>query len=86
MFLADSEKKISDIRFEADSKISILNLVEKICEGEERLLFKFIDEQKTLRPHVNIFVGTRNCRKLNGLDTYVSAGDEVSVFPSLSGG
>jgi len=86
MFLGDSFKSESDFRYETESAVTLLYLLEKICEGDERLLFKLIDEQKNLRPHINIFIGDRNCRKINGIQSTVSARDEVSVFPSLSGG
>ncbi len=86
MFLGDSSKTESDLKFETESEVTLLDLLEKICEGDERLLFKLIDEQKNLRLHVNVFIGEKNCRKLNGVNTAISSNDEVSVFPSLSGG
>lgn len=86
MFLADSEKANSDLVLETDSEIKLQTLLEKVCDGDEALLFKLIDEQKNLRPHVNIFIGNQNCRKLKGIETSISPQDEVTVFPSLSGG
>ncbi|NNE98894.1 MAG: hypothetical protein HKN25_07725 [Pyrinomonadaceae bacterium] len=86
MFLAGSKKADSDLGLETDSELSLGQLLEEVCEGDEALLFKLMDEQKNLRPHVNIFIGTKNCRGLGGIDSNVSSGDEVSIFPSLSGG
>ncbi len=86
MFLRDSGKEESDLSLDAESKISLYELLERVCEGNEVLRFKLLDEQKNLRTHVNIFIGSRNCRNLDGLQTPVAPDDEVSVFPSLSGG
>lgn len=86
MFLADSVKTEADLSLETEAAVTLRELFERLCEGDQVLLFKLIDEQKKLRPHVNIFVGTKNCRGLEGIDTPVSNDDKVSVFPSLSGG
>jgi molybdopterin synthase sulfur carrier subunit len=44
------------------------------------------DEQRRLRRHVNVFVGSENVRDLGGQDTPVTAGDEVAIIPAVSGG
>lgn len=44
------------------------------------------DEVGALRRHVNVFVGADNARDLDGSDTVVPAGAEVSVLPAVSGG
>ncbi|MBA2495557.1 MAG: MoaD/ThiS family protein [Acidimicrobiia bacterium] len=44
------------------------------------------DEAGALRRHVNLFVGSDDARTLHGLDTVVSDGAEVAVFPAVSGG
>ncbi|MEZ5344834.1 MAG: MoaD/ThiS family protein [Pyrinomonadaceae bacterium] len=86
MFLRDSQKEESDLTLETEKEITLYELLDKVCEGDDRLRFKLLDEQKNLRPHVNIFIGSKNTRNLNGIETLVSANDEVSIFPSLSGG
>jgi molybdopterin synthase sulfur carrier subunit len=45
-----------------------------------------VDETGNIREHINIFVGHKNARRLNGLDTLVQDGEDISVFPSVSGG
>ena len=36
--------------------------------------------------HVNVFVGADNARDLDGIDTVVPEGAEVTVMPAVSGG
>ncbi len=86
MFLEGTTKNGSDLNFETDSELTLYELLDEVCKGDETLRFKLLDEQKNLRPHVNVFIGARNSRFLEGIETNVSPGDEVSVFPSLSGG
>ena len=86
MFLEGSTREESSLQFESDSEIRLCDLLNKFCKDDENLYFKLVDEQKNLRPHVNIFIGSTNCRNLKGIDSIVTKNDEVSVFPSLSGG
>ncbi|MCB1024326.1 MAG: MoaD/ThiS family protein [Acidobacteria bacterium] len=86
MFLRDSAKADSDLRLETEKEITLYELLDRVCEGDDTLRFRLLDEQKNLRPHVNIFIGSRNSRHLDGIESLVSANDEVSIFPSLSGG
>jgi sulfur-carrier protein len=39
-----------------------------------------------LRRFVNVYVGSEDIRFLNGLDTPVSDGDEVTILPAVAGG
>ncbi|MCW8846308.1 MAG: MoaD/ThiS family protein [Gammaproteobacteria bacterium] len=39
-----------------------------------------------LRRHVNLFLGERNVRDLQGLDTRVAAGDTIFIIPAVAGG
>jgi molybdopterin synthase sulfur carrier subunit len=45
--------------------------------------FRVIDEQRQIRPHINLFLGEHSVRDL---DTPVSAGDEIYIVGALSGG
>lgn len=43
-------------------------------------------DAKGVRRHVNIYVGDEDVRFLDGLDTKLKAGDEVSIVPAIAGG
>jgi molybdopterin converting factor small subunit len=36
--------------------------------------------------HVNLFVGADNIRDLDGLETVIAPGLELSIIPAISGG
>jgi sulfur-carrier protein len=45
-----------------------------------------ISEDGGLRRFVNVYVGGEDIRFLDGLDTPVSDGDEVTILPAVAGG
>ena len=44
------------------------------------------DDSGQLRRFVNVFVNGQNVRDGQGVDTSVSAGDEVGIIPAMAGG
>ena len=44
------------------------------------------DERGVLRRHVNVYVGGRDVRRLEGLDTAVGPDEEILVIQSVAGG
>jgi len=47
---------------------------------------RLCDESGELRRFVNIFVNDEDIRFLQGLDTEIKEGDEVSIVPAIAGG
>jgi len=47
---------------------------------------RIFTEQRELRPHVNVFVGTADIRWSGGMDTPLAGAHEVVILPSVSGG
>lgn len=45
-----------------------------------------IAEDGGLRRFVNVYVGGEDIRFLDGLDTSVESGDEVTILPAVAGG
>jgi molybdopterin converting factor small subunit len=48
---------------------------------KERLM-----DEKGVRRFVNLYVGEEDIRFLDGLDTELKDGDEVSIVPAIAGG
>lgn len=44
------------------------------------------DETDTVRRHLNLFVNASHVRDLDGLETELRPGDELTILPSVSGG
>ena len=47
---------------------------------------RIVDEQGALRRFVNVYVGNDDVRFLDGLQTSVATGAQVSVIPAVAGG
>ncbi|MEJ7775034.1 MAG: MoaD/ThiS family protein [Nocardioidaceae bacterium] len=47
---------------------------------------RIVDEQGALRRFVNVYVGNDDVRFLDGLDTRLGEGSQVSVIPAVAGG
>jgi sulfur-carrier protein len=47
---------------------------------------RILDEQGTVRPHVNVFVDGTSIRDTKGLATPLRDGAEVLLIPAVSGG
>ena len=60
--------------------------LEELERSQSALYRNICDETGTLRRHLNVFVNTDNIRDLDGIDTTLTAGDEVTIVPAVSGG
>ncbi len=47
---------------------------------------RLLDDEGGLRRFVNLYVNGEDVRFLQGLDTALKAGDEVSIIPAVAGG
>jgi molybdopterin synthase sulfur carrier subunit len=61
----------------------VLVNLEKTYPGiKERLC----DEHGTVKRFINVYLNDEDIRFLNGEDTKVKAGDEISIIPAIAGG
>ena len=61
----------------------LMDSLEAACPGIKNRL---CDESGTLRRFVNFYVNNEDIRFLDGTDTALSDGDEVSIIPAIAGG
>ena len=57
--------------------------LEQKCAGIQEKVF---DDTGEIRRFINIFVNGEDIRYLQGPDTAVNAGDELSIVPAIAGG
>ncbi|HZA78190.1 MAG TPA: MoaD/ThiS family protein [Acidimicrobiales bacterium] len=67
-------------------KPTIGALLDHLATTHPDLERRLRDEQRQLRRHVNLFLGSDNVRDLADQETPLSAGTEVAVMPAVSGG
>lgn len=73
----------TELRVEAHSVAAALAV---IGAGRPALLARILTPEGELRPYVNVFVGERNIRRLDGLATALVDGDVVAIIPAVAGG
>jgi molybdopterin converting factor small subunit len=70
----------------ADNGVTVGSVLDALAAEHPALERRVRDEQGRARVHVNLFVGADNIRDLDGLDTAIPAGQELSIIPAISGG
>jgi sulfur-carrier protein len=59
----------------------------QVLEGEyPGLRERLLDDTGELRRFVNVYINGEDVRFLNGLDSILKPGDEVSIVPAVAGG
>ena len=60
--------------------------LQQLERTQSSLYRNICDETGTVRRHLNVFINSDNMRDLDGVDTTLTAGDEVTIVPAVSGG
>ncbi|HYO98340.1 MAG TPA: MoaD/ThiS family protein [Polyangiaceae bacterium] len=64
---------------------TVRELIETLEKNHPGIRDRLLDE-KGVRRFVNLYVGDEDIRFLDGLDTKVKTGDELSIVPAIAGG
>ena len=70
----------------ADDAVTVEAILDELALTHPALERRVRDEEGRPRVHVNVFVGDDNVRDLDGLVTCVTAGQDLSILPAISGG
>ena len=65
---------------------SLGGVIDAMNEQHPGIRERICDDQGQLRNFVNVYVNGEDVRFLQGMETPMSAGDEVSVVPAVAGG
>ena len=81
------------LRAYTDSEASVTVEASTVSEALAALLDRYPKLQKhlydakgKLRSFVNLYLGDEDIRQLDGLDTDLDDGDELTIVPSIAGG
>ncbi|HEY8701998.1 MAG TPA: MoaD/ThiS family protein [Arthrobacter sp.] len=69
-----------------DGVLTVGSLLDSVTRDYPVLARRLRDETGALRRYVNVYVDGDEVRRLRGLETEVSAGQEVLVIQSVAGG
>ena len=65
---------------------TVRELLDDLGRENPGLLERIMEDDGDIRQFLNVFVNGSDIRYEDDLDTKVSAGDEVSIVPSIAGG
>jgi sulfur-carrier protein len=65
---------------------TIRDVIDNLEQSYPGLKERICDEQNNIRRFVNVFVNDEDIRFLQDAQTALRPGDEVSIFPAISGG
>ena len=84
-FLTDFTAGQNQIRVESDAK-QLGEALEILWRQHPGLRDRVLNEQGSLRQHVNIFLNEDNVRRKQLLETTLPENCEITILPSVSGG
>lgn len=68
------------------SPVTVSSVLDSLAATHPALERRVRDETGRTRVHVNLFVDADNIRDLDGVDTTVADGSDLSIIPAISGG
>lgn len=83
-FLADLAGGARQV--DVDGAATVGGVFDRLAAGHPLLERRIRDETGALRRFVNVYVDGEDIRFLEGLDTPVDDGDEVTILPAVAGG
>jgi molybdopterin converting factor small subunit len=66
--------------------VTVCAVLDSLAGTHPALERRVRDETGRTRDHVNLFVDADNIRDLNGVETTVGEGSDLSIIPAISGG
>jgi molybdopterin converting factor small subunit len=67
------------------SGVTVKDVIDGLEKNHPGIRDRLMDE-KGVRRFVNIYVGDEDIRFLDGLDTRLQGGEEISIVPAIAGG
>jgi sulfur-carrier protein len=65
---------------------TVREVLDSLCERFDELGERICDEAGSLRRFVNVYLSGEDIRFLDGLDTEVQDGAELTILPAVAGG
>ena len=66
--------------------VTVSSVLDSLAATHPALERRVRDETGRTRVHVNLFVDADNIRDLDGVETMVADGSDLSIIPAISGG
>ncbi len=81
-----ANNEVIEMSLPLDLRMTIVEAFEMLGREYPGIRQRVLDDQGTIRRHVNVFVDGENVRFAQGDATQVTHASEVRVYPAMSGG
>ena len=78
--------EVVEMKLPPDMRMTISEALAMLGREYPGIRQRVLDDQNSIRRHVNVFVDGEHVRFAQGAATQVKHDSEVSIFPALSGG
>ncbi|MFB6194534.1 MAG: ubiquitin-like small modifier protein 1 [Haloplanus sp.] len=75
-----------EVRVDVDSGATVGDALDELFESRPALRERVLDDAGNVADHINVLRNGENVHADDGLDTTLSDGDELALFPPVSGG
>lgn len=80
-------QKLTENKFEVEVEgRNITELIDNLDKKYKGIKERLCDEEGNVRRFINIYVNNEDMRFLDGVNTKLKDGDEVSIIPAIAGG
>lgn len=83
--LRDLVNQREKLEIELDSSTTITQLLDKLIQ-DQKIRQHIFDDEKQVKSDITLLVNGREIKFLDGVNTILKQGDEVSIFPVVAGG
>lgn len=74
------------IELSLDERATVADALAAVAQAHPAVGRRVRDERGEIRRHVNVFAGSDNIRDLDGQQTALAEGSDLSILPAISGG
>jgi molybdopterin synthase sulfur carrier subunit len=75
-----------EIRVDAEPGATVGDALDELLDAHPALRDRVLDDDGDVADHINVLRNGENVRAGDGLETTLEAGDELALFPPVSGG
>jgi molybdopterin synthase sulfur carrier subunit len=80
------DREVIEMSLPLDARMTIIDALELLGRDYPGIRQRVLDDQGSIRRHVNVFVDDENIRFKQGNTTQVTHASEIRIYPSMSGG
>jgi molybdopterin converting factor small subunit len=77
---------VPTVELSLDEGATVADALSALAQAHPGVARRVRDEHGEIRRHVNVFAGTDNIRDLDGQQTSLANGADLSILPAISGG